>query len=415
MSINILDRNLEAKANRKLENYPALLILGARQAGKTFLSKKIRSNWDYFDLENNNDFDRITADPNLFFKQNPTDIIIDEAQTYPEIFNILRGVIDSNREQNNRFIITGSSSPELLKHSINSLAGRLGIIELDPLKSNEQYSKPMSDIYDLFHSANTTAEDFLSLKPNITLNDCMQTFFLGGYPELQKKKNWIEITEWYDDYFRSYLQHDIARLFPNIDTVKFRRLINTLAFASGNIINKKNIATALGVSETTIKDYLDIAQGLFIWRKLPAYGDNSTKTLVKMPKGFLCDSGLLHSRWNINFSNIENLYSHPEIGRFFECYAIEEIIRGIKASIIPKADFSFYRTKVGAEIDLVIEGHFGTIPIEIKYSSHTPAKNLKTLSKFIDDKKLNYGIVVNQGNEPYLLTDKIVQIPINFF
>ena len=145
-----VNRNIRQKASVGLHYFPALVILGARQTGKTTLSKSLGPDWLYLDLENPQDFERFTYDPGFFFETNPHSVIFDEAQNYPELFAYLRGVIDRKRDQKGRFILTGSSSPELMTKVSESLAGRVSIIELGPLKANEIYSKPQSPFYRLF-------------------------------------------------------------------------------------------------------------------------------------------------------------------------------------------------------------------------------------------------------------------------
>lgn len=148
--MNDIRRNLDYKAKKMLEMFPVLAILGARQVGKTTLAKNLSSDWKYIDLEDPDDFDLISRNPKLFFRQYPRHVIFDEAQNYPELFPILRGVIDLHRSEKSRFIITGSSSPELLSQVSETLAGRIGLIELGTLKANEYYQKPLSSFYELF-------------------------------------------------------------------------------------------------------------------------------------------------------------------------------------------------------------------------------------------------------------------------
>lgn len=146
----MLKRNLQAKIERLLTQFPVVVILGARQVGKTTLAKQIAPDWRYFDLENPDNYDFITRDPSFFFQQFPQHLIIDEAQVYPELFSTLRGVIDQNRDQKGRFILTGSSSPDILTGISESLAGRIAIVELGTLKANEIYQKPLSEFYSNF-------------------------------------------------------------------------------------------------------------------------------------------------------------------------------------------------------------------------------------------------------------------------
>ena len=408
-------RNLVRKISNTLEYFPAVILLGARQVGKTTISKMIRGDWKYFDLQNPRVYERIISDPVLFFQQNSSNLILDEAQAVPVIFDILRGIIDLDRSKKNRFIITGSSSPDLLKNSLNTLAGRAAMFEIGSLKSNEFYDKKLSNIYSLMKDKKTKREDFLNLKPVVTLNDINEFWFVGGYPEASQIERSDERSMWYHQYYMSYIEKDISYLFPNINKDKFRRFIRVLAKMSGNILNKSDIATALEISEPTVTDYLNIADGVFVWNNLFAYENSAIKNLTKMPKGYIRDSGLLNSLNNISTDSIEDLYTHHLVGTFFECFAIEEVIKGIQASDIVKANYSYYRTYSKAEIDLIIEGDFGTIPIEIKYSSNPKKGKLKTLENFVEKHGLNYGIVITQADEPYLIGENIVQIPINYF
>ena len=170
-----------------------------------------------------------------------------------------------------------------------------------------------------------------------------------------------------------------------------------MARISGNILNKSDIASALEISEPSVSDYLNIADGVFVWNNLYTYENSALKNLVKIPKGYIRDSGLLHTLNNIDLSDIENLYTHPSVGHFFESFVIEELIKGIQASNILKADYSYYRTYSKAEIDLIVEGTFGIVPIEIKYASNVKKKKLISVENFVDKNNLNYGIVITQG------------------
>ena len=171
-------RNLFNKINNLLNLFPALVILGAKQIGKTYLSKQLRPDWKYFDLENQYDYERITSDLPFFFKENPQNLIIDEAQSYPELFKALRGVIDNKREEKGRFIITGFSSYELIEKSADSLADSVAVIELGTLKRNEIFSKKLSSFYSIFNKKLTGNDiDFIkSLKPVLSASETNQAF-----------------------------------------------------------------------------------------------------------------------------------------------------------------------------------------------------------------------------------------------
>ena len=406
-----LKRNDIVKINQLLEIFPVILILGVRQCGKTTLVKQARPQWKYFDLENISDFDFISNDLDFFFKEYQTNVIIDEAQEYPLIFKQLRGVIDAERSLKNRFILTGSSSPELIKHASDSLAGRLGIIELGTLKRNELKQKELPCFYHILNEKISlhSLEALKKLKTTVDDQDIINDFLVGGYPEPVIADNPSFFQIWMNNYFQLYINRDLKKLFPRIDAIRYRRFISTLSELSGTIINKAQLGRSIDTNEVTIRDYLDIADKTFIWRIIPSYEKAKTKSLVKMPKGILRDTGLIHFLANIN--NREALIRSPNIGQNFESYIIEELIKGMHSSNAVNCAYYYYRTKHGSEIDLILTGSFGTLPIEIKFGMSTKVKQLSSLTKFINDNSIPFGIVINNANEVRMLNEKIIQIP----
>lgn len=181
---------------------------------------------------------------------------------------------------------------------------------------------------------------------------------------------------------------------------------------SGTIINKANIARNTEVSESTIKEYLKIAEGTFLWRQLPSYEKNITKTIVKMPKGFIRDSGLLHYFLKIN--SLEDLYSDPTVGNSFESFVIETIIKRLQATTATNWQAYYYRTRNGAEIDLILDGPFGILPIEIKYGKTINFNQLKTLTDFVKTHKLSFGLLINQSEKPEWISHEIFQLPVGW-
>jgi predicted AAA+ superfamily ATPase len=413
-----LKRNLENKINDLLKYFPVVVIIGTRQCGKTSLAKKLRPTWKYFDLEKASTYDRVARDITFFFQENNNQLIIDEAQNYPQIFNELRGVIDSDRSQNGRFIITGSSSPEILKQTADSLAGRVAIVELAPFKANELFNKDLSAFYEIINAKlnsatlDSTLEKLKRLSPICSHEEIKIHFLKGGYPEAALAEDDYKYSLWMESFYATYINRDIRSLFPKLDLVKFRRFTLMLAALSGQIINKSNLARGIEVSDKTIKDYLDIAHGTFVWRIINAFTENASKSLLKMPKGGFRDSGLVHYLKKIN--TLDELDTSPSIGHDFEQYVIEEIIKGISASKITNWDYSFYRTKGGSEIDLILKGPFGVLPIEIKYGTKVTQRSLTSLKVFLKQNELPLAIVVNNAPEVMMLSHNIIQIPIQY-
>lgn len=406
-----IKRNLQHKMNELLSYFPCLVIQGPRQCGKTVLSKMLRPEWQYFDLENPQTFDQIHDDLNFFFKQNNTDIIIDEAQLSPELFQALRGIIDEKRELNNRFILTGSSSPELLSKTTETLAGRVAMVELSTFKVNELQQKPLAAFYSIFNKELSIDDlDFLDkLQPLVTQEQLLTHFLEGGYPTPTLANNKSLYKNWMEQYFLNYISRDIKNLFPKMDSIKFRRFSSMLTALSGTIINRSQLGRSLDANESTIKNYLDIAHGTMIWRNIPSFERSKIKSIIKMPKGVFRDSGL--NNYLQNLTTFERLNNSPLVGQNFESFIIEEVIRGVQASQAIRWDYSYFRTKSGSEVDLILSGEFGILPIEIKYGTNTRRKQLTGLQKFINDQNLPYGIVINNSEKISLISDNIIQIP----
>jgi uncharacterized protein len=407
--MSYIKRNLFEKTANLLQQFPAVAILGARQVGKTMLAKSLGKNWQYFDLEKPSDFDRIHFDPEFFFQQHPQQIILDEAQEYPELFSVLRGVIDEQREKKGRFILTGSSSPEILRHISESLAGRLAIVELGTLKANEYYKQPLSSFYHLFLE-NLDKKNVPSGTPPIQLEQLQRVWLLGGYPEplLNAQQNGF-YASWMENYRATYLNRDIAKLFPRLNNLAYRRFLYMLSQLSGTILNRSDCARSVEVSEKTIREYLTIAEGTYLWRQLLSFEKAIEKSIIKMPKGYLRDTGLLHDLLGIN--TLDKLYHHHQVATSFEGFVIEELLKGLGATRVTNWRSSYYRTRNKAEIDLILEGPFGILPIEIKLGRTIDRKKLSTLRDFVHKNHLPFGMVINQSNETLWLTEEIVQVP----
>ncbi len=404
-----MKRNAVSKVLKLLDLFPVVAILGVRQCGKTQFCKDLKSDWEYVDLENPQDFDRIEADPVFFFEQHPKHLILDEVQEAPKLFPIIRGVIDRDRSQKGRFLLTGSSSPELIKNISESLAGRVAVIEMGTFKANELYGLPISPFFSLFEGADIKQVES-QLKQRLNNHQIQRFWLRGGYPEpiLHKDPSFYPL--WMQNYFDTYIQRDIRKLFPKLNSVKYRRFIQLLGQLSGTIINRREVSQVIEVSEPTVRQYIDIAHGTFVWRNLPSYERNVKKSVIKMPKGHIRDSGLLH--YLLRISQKRDLGQHPHLGRSFESFAIEEILKGIETTSATNWQPYFYRTRNRAEIDLIVEGTFGTIPIEMKHGVTVGLKSLTTLRNFVKEHNLPYGLLVNHASRVEWLTKEVLQVPV---
>jgi len=405
-------RQISSKILQLLEMFPVVAVIGSRQCGKSTLVKQLKPDWKYYDLESPDDYQLITNDPIAFFTLNTQNIIIDEAQQYPELFRVLRSVIDSDRKLKGRFILTGSSSPHIVKGITESLAGRIATVEMWPFKQTEVQNIDLPTLYSSITRHDSSIKNFLALKPLLNLEQCMQSWLKGGFPEPVLDDNPLYQQQWMENYILNYVNRDIRSLFPRLNIHNFRRFLTLLAQYSGHQLNMSNMARALEVGVSTIKDYLDILHQTFLWRNLPPYTNNALKKVQKSNKGFFRDSGILHHLLKIN--SLDQLQVHPVAGFSFESYVTEELIRGLQATMATQLAFSYYRTIDKSEVDFVVEGAFGVVPIEIKLSSVIKQRSLRGLNNFISDTDCSYGIVINRGKRIELLTENIIQIPVQY-
>jgi predicted AAA+ superfamily ATPase len=406
-----MERCFTAYLNELLTLFPCVALTGVRQSGKTTTITSLAKPWQVFDCEKRSDFELIARDPDLFFRLNPEFIALDEAQLLPEIFPALRVAIDSDRQKKGRFIITGSSSPALVQSISESLAGRVAMIEIAPFMMREAYKQPLSDLFQLIQSGSLLT-DYQSLAtPKTRLQDHHDYWLRGGFPEPWIKNNKRFDKLWMQNYVQTYLDRDILRLFPNLQRSKYQLFLQMLAQLSGSIINYSDIARTLGVSAPTIREYFKIADGTFIWRHIPPYEMNASKRIVKHPKGYLRDSGLLH--YLLHLYTLNDVLSHPQMGHSWESMVIENIIRGLN-SLGCSFDYFHYRTSAGAEVDLVLDGEFGLLPVEIKYKQTVTLRELKGIRGFIKDYQCAYGIVISNNERLGLIDDKLINIPFGY-
>ena len=333
----MIKRFLKESVEKSLMKYPVVGILGSRQVGKTTLAKIIKERMKkkviYLDLELPSDLNKL-QDPELYLSRfEDTLVIIDEIQLMPSLFPLMRALVDRNRSAG-RFLILGSASLELIRHSSESLAGRIIYHELSSFSLSETNSENIQKLW-----------------------------LRGGYPESYLSRNNDESYIWREAFIKSYLETDIPRLGIRIPAQQLRRFWTMIAHSHGQLWNASKIAGSLGISAPTVTSYLDILEETFIVRQLRPYYSNIKKRLIKSPKVYIRDSGLLHALLNIR--TLDDLHGHPSMGGSWEGFVVEQILE-----ILPERwQAYFYRTGAGAEIDLVLfDGNHKPVAVEIKYS-----------------------------------------------
>jgi len=368
----VIIRNLAVQLKNKLKKSPAIAILGPRQVGKTTLAKSLSSDYIYLDMENPRDVAKLQDAYTFLESLQDYTVIIDEVQLLPELFSLLRPLIDAKRTPG-RFILLGSASPELVKGVSETLAGRISYNELCSIGLTELPNE-------------------LSFE---------QHWFRGGFPESILAETDLLSKEWIDDFIVSYVERDLAKMF-NVDLAPtlLRNFWSMLAHLNGNLFNGESFARSLGVSAPTVNKYLDFLEGGFLIRRLHPWFVNAKKRLIKSPKTYIRDTGILHRLLNIPGYN--DLFGHPAVGASWEGYVIEQIYQ-MKAK---QTDLFFYRTQTGAECDLIlVQGITPIACIEIKLS------NAPTVSKgfvsCIKDLEPKYKYIITPKSETYLSSHDI--------
>lgn len=407
----MISRHVQSHLQTLLTHFPCVVLTGVRQCGKTTLLGTLPSEWRRFDMENSTDRQQLLADPDLFFRLHTDKVVIDEAQLAPVLFSALRVAIDKDRSRKGRFLLSGSSSPELVKQISESLAGRVARLEMAPLSLAEAWQLPPSRLYPMLAAGAPINDIQAAATSRLTVLQVRDFWFHGGYPE-----PWLSGNEefrglWYRHYIDAYLLRDVGALFPNLNRDRFRQFIALLSQLSGNILNNADIARTLGISEPTVRDWLSIAHETFLWRHIPAWDRSAAKQLVKHPKGYLRDSGLLHRLLRIQDHDM--LSTHPSVGKSWEGMVVEMLLRGFENAGVDVEPFH-YRTRGGAEIDLVLEGQFGSghlLPIEIKLTQQSDKRALRSLSEFVLSHNCPLGLVINNDERPRWLDERILAVP----
>lgn len=404
-----MKRYAEARLKAYLELFPCVAILGPRQCGKTTLLQSLPQGWQTFDMERSADYQDVSRDPDLFLSLHRESVAFDEAQRLPSLFPALRVAIDADRKRKGRYVLTGSSSPELVRSLSESLAGRIAILELSPFTLSEAYGLPASKLSGLLE-ANVAPEDWSRhMKPRLEPGKVQDFWIQGGFPEpwLEQKDRFRKI--WFENYLQTYVRRDLQALFPGLNPERYRQFLHILAGVSGSIINYSEVARTLGVSVPTAREYFRIADGTFLWRHLPAYERTSFKRIVKHPKGYFRDSGLAH--FLLHLHTLRDLRAHTRMGFSWEAFASEQLILALR-NAGHAFDVFHFRTGGGTEVDLVLEGDFGLLPVEVKYSQAVVTSELKAIKEFAKDRSCRLGIVLNNDDRVRSYGDGIVGVPV---
>lgn len=358
-----------------------MAILGPRQCGKTTFARHALQAWRYVDLERPSDAAPFLADPETRLQQLGDRVVLDEAHRLPSLFPVLRGVVDRERRARGRFVILGSASPALVQTLSESLAGRVAFLDLPPLVWPEVRRRG---------------------------GGLARLWARGGFPDAflaARASSWVT---WMEGYTRSIIERDLPSLGFEVSPVLMRRLWTMLAHVHGGFWNASRLAASLGVSYHTVNRYTDLLEQLFLVRKLAPYHANIGKRLVKSPKIYLRDSGLLH--FFLGIHRAADLDAHPARGASWEGFLLDQVLAAV-AEVAPAARAWCWRTSDGHEIDLLIEAAGGLTAVEFKLHRAPGSDDARGLRAGMAQLGLDRGFVVFPGTEAYSLGGGVTALP----
>ncbi|MCY4219655.1 MAG: ATP-binding protein [Gammaproteobacteria bacterium] len=375
----MIQRRVKQRVKEALGRQAAVALIGPRQVGKTTLACEICEEREslYLDLEDRDDREKL-SDPRMFLEEYEDRLVVlDEIHRTPEIFQTLRGIIDRGRrkgKRTGRFLILGSASVDLLRQSGETLAGRIEYVDMHPLDIEEAGTKD---------------------------NAMNRLWIRGGFPDSYLAESDEHSFNLRKSFIRTYLERDVSQFGLRIPATTLETLWMMLSHGQGSVLNTSSLASSLSLSAPTVAKYIDLLVDLFLVRKLRPYHANVRKRLVKSPKVYVRDSGLLHALLGIGDFN--SLCGHPVVGGSWEGFIIENLL----SDLPPRTQPNFYRTAGGAEIDLVLEfpGKSETWAIEIKRA--LSAKPKKGFYQACEDIQPHKGFVVYAGEEQYPISEGV--------
>ncbi len=344
-------RTLSGKLTALAKKFPVVSIMGPRQSGKTTLSRKVFNEHDYVSLEEPNEREFALADPKGFLRRFPGGVILDEIQRAPALLSYIQGIVD-REDSPGRFILTGSQQFHVMEKVSQTLAGRTAIVYLLPLSLSELLGKPAPDPYEI---------NILPDKRKIPPFSLEEILYKGFYPRIHDKG--LAPHDWLSAYYRTYVERDVRDVanIGNLDA--FQRFVRLCAGRTGQLLNLSSLASDCGISHTTARHWVSILQAGFIIHLLPPHHANFSKRIIKSPKIYFLDTGLLC--YLLRIREPGDIPVHPMKGAIFETFVFSDIYKAF-AHRGELAPLYFWRDRTGHEVDLVIDNGKKLVPIEIK-------------------------------------------------
>ena len=405
-------RLIESKLRAYSESFACTLVSGARQVGKsTLLAELFGDQYRTFVFDPVQDIYGVKQDPDLFLKNNPPPLILDEIQYAPELVPALKRYVDRQRRPG-MFLITGSQQWQVMRHLSESLAGRVAMLDLPAFCFQEMADRPgpcwLNEWIDSVPAGVGAAMNLLTDR-GVKGISATQRIWMGGFPEVQTLRESV-IPGWMQGYISTYLQRDVRTMLEIRDETQFGAFLSLCAALTAQECNYNQLGRDIGLSAPAAKRWVGVLRGTYQWLEIPAFSLNTVKRLSSRPKGYLTDTGL--ASYLLRLSSPEAIQGHPAFGALFETLVVTECQKQLQQRALVPALYH-YRQHSGAEVDLIIEKDGLLFPVEIKAASSVGPGDAQSIRIFREKRgsAVQPGLIIYGGGEVLQLNDRCVAVP----
>lgn len=401
-----INRHISEFVERMTKQFKVLLLTGSRQVGKTTMLNQIFKDYEYVVLDDFRELEMAQTDSALFFQNHELPLIIDEVQDAPELFKQIKLIVDKS-EKKGTVILTGSQTYKLMNTSSDSLAGRICIIDMQSLSLRETFNVDFNKYF-------LPTKQYIDERKEkiVRYSNIWEKIFRGSMPELLNQE--IDWDVFYRSYVKTYIERDVRELINVKNVMHFNKFMVSMAAHTGEIFNPSSIASDIGVTLKTVQEWSSILECSGIIKFLQPYEKNITKRVIKSPKMYFMDTGLVC--YLVGWSNSKSAQNGAMSGSLFETFVVSEIIKSYYNAGKDTRNIFFYRDKDMKEIDVLIEENEILYPIEIKKSAHPTIEMAKNFKIFENNKNLNFGhgCILCLCEKKFELSDKVSALPIEF-